>query len=155
EEALGRARFFILMASPAAGASPWGAREGDCRCRHRTAATILIILTDGEIAWDNTEGGFDWARTTALPTRLFGVLADKPSRLHLQWARNDTDVSLSNLRFREAIADLAAPLHGRAKDEIIGEDVAAQRRVARLRVGVIGGLLFLFIVASIAFFMAR
>jgi WD40 repeat protein len=148
EEALGRSRFFILMASPEAAASPWVAREVDWWCRHQTATTILIVLTDGEMAWDNTGCDFDWSRTTALPTQLRGVFVDEPRWINLRWARNATDISLSNPRFREAIADLAAPLHGRAKDEMIGEDVAAQRRVARLRLGAISVLTLLVIVAA-------
>ena len=35
-------------------------------------------------------------------------------------------------RFREAVADVAAPLHGRAKDDLIGEDVRQHRRTVRL-----------------------
>jgi len=48
-----------------------------------------------------------------------GVPARRPAR----WARTDTDVSLHNPRFRDPIADLAAPLQGVAKHTLTGEDV--------------------------------
>ena len=154
EAALTESRFFILMSSPEAATSPWVSREVSWWCRHRTPETILIVMTDGDIVWDSPRRDFDWPRTSALPLQLKGVFADEPRWLDLRWARRETDVSLRNARFREAIADLAAPLHGRPKDEMIGEDVASQRRIARVRAGVIGVLTLLVIIATSAAIIA-
>jgi WD40 repeat protein len=50
----------------------------------------------------------------------------------LRWARDETDLDLRNSRFRSAVADLAAPMHGIAKDELEGEDIRQHRRTRRL-----------------------
>ena len=46
----------------------------------------------------------------------------------MRWARSDDDLSLNNPRFADQIATLAARIHGRDKDELIGESVRQQRR---------------------------
>ena len=147
ESALSQSRFFILMASPEAATSPWVAKEVEWWCGHRTPEHILIVLTDGDIVWDSSKNDFDWSRNIVLPNQLKGKFSDEPRWIDLRWARKEIDISLRNTRFREAIADLAAPLHGRPKDEMIGEDVASQRRVAQIRAGIIGILILLVIIA--------
>jgi hypothetical protein len=52
EEALSNARWLILMASPAAATSRWVAREIEWWLTHRSAQTMLIVLTDGDLCWD-------------------------------------------------------------------------------------------------------
>jgi WD40 repeat protein len=51
-------------------------------------------------------------------------------------------------RFREAVADLAAPVRGLPKDELIGEDIHQHRRALRLARGAIAALLVLAVAAS-------
>src|SRR5947209_130968 len=59
EEALQCSRYFLLMASPAGAASPWVQKEVDWWLKNREAGRILIVLTDGEIAWDSHTPGFE------------------------------------------------------------------------------------------------
>src|SRR3712207_1362637 len=131
EQALQSSEFFILLASPEAAHSPWVEREVAYWLEHRSIATFLIVLTDGELVWDNEVRDFDWSRTTALPPSLRGAFSEDPRYVDLRWARDEKDVSLQNPHFRDAIADVAAPLHHRSKDELIGEDVRQHRRTIR------------------------
>ncbi len=140
ESALDASAHLILMASPESAASPWVARELDHWLLASPAEAILVVLTDGEIVWDHGAADFDWALSTALPPVLRGRFAAEPRWIDLRWARTDEDLSLANPRLRAAIADLAAPLHGRAKDELIGEDVTQHRRLRRLTRATIGVL---------------
>src|SRR5215216_3354415 len=48
EEALGRSRWLILMASPEAAASKWVNRELEWWLEHKPAQQILVVLTSGE-----------------------------------------------------------------------------------------------------------
>src|ERR1700683_2706636 len=58
EQALGRSRFFLLLASPGAAASKGVNKEVTYWIDHNSIDTLLIGLTDGELDWDDTASGF-------------------------------------------------------------------------------------------------
>jgi len=148
QAALADSEFFILLASPEAAQSQWVAREVDYWLRHKPITKLLIVLTDGEVVWDAGAKDFDWSRTSALPETLRGVFAEEPRHLDLRWARTGEHLSLSHPRFRDCVAELAAPLHHRAKDELVGEDVREHRRTVRLTRATIASLTVLVLAAS-------
>ena len=76
EQALGRSRFLILLASPEAAASRWVDREVAYWLAHKSSDALLIALTDGTLSWDEARGDFD--RSSALPPTLFGRFASEP-----------------------------------------------------------------------------
>lgn len=138
-KALDQSRFFILMASPEAAASEWVEREVEHWLNASPTSPggaaigrLLIILTDGEIAWDTAAGDFDWRQTDALPRALSGAFSEEPLYVDMRVVKTASDLSLHNPGFRNQIADLAATISGRQKDELIGEDVRIVRRNRRL-----------------------
>lgn len=131
EQALDRSGFFILLASPESAASKWVAKEVQYWLEHRESDRLLVAVTDGELVW-GANGGLDEARTNAVPPPLRGVFTEEPRYVDLRWARSEAQLSRRDARFRSALADLAAPLHGRSKDEMLGEDVRQHRRAIRL-----------------------
>lgn len=153
-DALRNSQFLVLIASPQAAASAGVARELEWWCADRPASNILIVVADGNVAWDAAAGDFDWARTTALPRALQGVFADEPLHIDLRWAPSAARLSLDDARFLNAIADLASPLHGRPKDELIGEDVSQHRRARRIRAAAVTLLTVLAVALSIAAVLA-
>jgi hypothetical protein len=132
ERALAASRFFVLLASPDAAASPWVDREVAYWREHKEMAHFLIALTDGEIVWDTSAGDFAWKETTGVPRSLEGAFADEPLWTDLRFARAEKDVSLRQPAFRNAVGDLAAPIHGRDKDVLIGDDITQHRRTVRI-----------------------
>ena len=132
EQALTDSYHFILLASPEAAASPWVAREADSWRRTKSMDALLIGLTDGELVWDETGRDFDWKQTDALPRALEGAFTEEPRWIDLRWARDGDDLTLRNPRFRDAVAELAAPIHGRPKDELASEEVRQHRRTVRI-----------------------
>ena len=98
----------------------------------KSTGTLLVGLTDGELAWDQTGRDFDWERTNALPRALEGAFTEEPRWVDLRWARNGDDLTLRNPQFRDAVAELAAPIHGRPKDELASEEVRQHRRTVRI-----------------------
>ncbi len=44
---------------------------------------------------------------------------------------------MRNPRFRDRVGDVAAPMHGVPKDELIGEDITQHRRTLRLARGAV------------------
>jgi WD40 repeat protein len=127
ERALEQCEYFLLMASVQSAASPWVRKEVEWWVAHRSVERLLIVVTDGEIAWDAAAGDFDWEKTTCLPIVLRGKFREEPHYVDLRWARERNDLSLRNARFRAGVLTLAAPLHGRPMDELDGEDIRQQR----------------------------
>src|SRR4030095_13149297 len=154
EQALSRSEYFLLLASPEAAASPWIAREVTWWLDNRSATTMLTVLTGGEMVWGAAKGDFNRQTTTALPPVLFGRLRDEPLYVDLCWARNEEHLSLRNTRFRNAVLDVAATLHSRAKDELDGDDVREYRRTRRIAWSAATLLVLLTVAATIAATMA-
>ena len=127
QKALDGSEYFVLLASPEAARSPWVNREIEHWIATKSADRILPVVTDGEWQWDAERGDFT-ADSTAVPEALRGVFAEEPLFLDLRWARDERHLSLQHSRFRDAIAQLAAPMHGVSKDELEGEDVRQHRR---------------------------
>ena len=129
-QALDESEYLLLLASPQAAASKWVDQEVAWFMRNRTPDKILIVITGGQIAWNATAGEFDWLQTNALPQVLRGTFRMEPFYVDLSWARQEQ--FLHDARFRDAILDLAAPLHGRPKDELDSEDLRQHRRTLRI-----------------------
>ncbi len=157
ENALLSSEYLILLACTEAAHSQWVDKELDSWCQRRGAGRILIVVTAGNVVWDDDAADFDWARSSALPQRLRGVFSEEPRWIDLRWVRSERDLTLENPRFRDAVADLAAPLHGRAKDDIVGEDVVQHRRLRRVTraVGVALLALVIALTASLMFAVSQ
>ncbi len=131
EGALDESAWFVLFASPEAAGSEWVNKEIAHWLATKSVDHMLPVLTDGTWEWDPAAGDFT-AGSSAVPDALRGALRDEPRHLDVRWARSETDLDLRNSRFRSAVADLAAPMHGVAKDELEGEDIRQHRRARRL-----------------------
>ena len=129
QQALAESDYFLLLASPEAASSKWVQQEVAWWFENRSSDKLLFLLTGGDLVWDETARDFDWSRTTALPAIVRGRFANEPLWTDFRWARSANDLSLRHSQFRGAILDLAAPLLGRPKDEIDGEDVRQHRRL--------------------------
>ena len=152
--ALDDAEYFILLASPAAAESTWVGREVEYWRTHRDVNRLLLVVTEGELVWNEASGDFDWTRATAAPKALQGAFDEEPRYNDLRWARAEEGLTLDNDRFREAVADLAGTLHGRPKDEMIGEQVRQHRRTIRLARSAVAVLATLTFAAAIAALVA-
>ncbi|MEV4345187.1 TIR domain-containing protein [Actinoplanes sp. NPDC049596] len=149
QTALDGSEHFVLLASPEAAQSPWVNREIEHWIATKSASRILPVVTDGEWAWDSGGGDFTEG-STAVPPALRGVFDEEPFFLDLRWARGAEHLSLRHSRFRDAIAQLAAPMHGISKDELEGEDVRQHRRTRRLLSGATVTLALLAVLATVS-----
>ena len=148
QDALDTSDYFVLLASPEAAGSPWVNREIEHWLATKSPDRVLPVVTDGEWQWDPGAADFT-AESTAVPPALRGVFAEEPLFLDLRWARDDLHLSLQHVRFRDAIAQLAAPMHGMSKDELEGEDVRQHRRARRLSAAAVSMLVLLTLVTSL------
>lgn len=129
EQNLARSAFFVLVASTDAARSPWVEREAAWWRAHRSMERVLIAVANGAIVWDAQTGDFDWTRTTCLPAALARAFAEEPLYVDLRWVEPGERLTLQNPRFRAAILTLAAPIHGKSKDELDSEAIRQQRRL--------------------------
>ena len=154
ESALGASRWFILLASPGSAQSPWVAREVETWLGAHGTDRLLIAVTDGELVWDDATGAFRPRPETAVPESLLAAFAEEPRFIDLRWARTGEHLSPSDPRFRDAVADLAAPIHDRPKDDLVGEDVRQHRRAVRLARAGVATLVVLLVAAAAAAVLA-
>lgn len=149
EGALTASDYLVLLASPAAAASQWVQREVEWWVDNRDADRALILLLDGELAWDDDRRDFTIG-STAVPEPLRGAYRNEPRWVDLRPASAPHRESLADPVFHDRIADLAATLYGCAKDELVSEELRQNRRWTRLRNAAIGVLAILLVLATVA-----
>lgn len=152
--ALDSARYFIFLASPRAAASKWCRIEIAYWLEKNPADTLLIVLTEGRIAWDDASGDFDWSVTDAVPPELGKRFANEPFWLDLSWAADREELSAREPRFQQTVARLAATLHGKSLSEISGEDVREHARTRRVAQAAIASILLFAASAGVGGFYA-
>lgn len=131
QRALDESEFFILLASPASANSRWVERELLHWLEKKPLHRILVVVTGGTITRLENSLALDPAHTTALHSCLLSAFQEEPHYVDLRWLPEGS-VPARDLRFVNAVAEIAACLRGRSKDELIGEDYRQGRRVRRL-----------------------
>lgn len=137
---LAGSRWLIYLACPASAASPWCVRELSWWLDRHGGERLLIVLTDGELAWHRGSGGLDSAHASALPVEHHARFATEPLWVDLRWARSAGPLAARDARLRPALLDLAAPIRGLPKDQLDGDDVRQQRRTRRLAAAAVSSI---------------
>ncbi|MDT3443935.1 TIR domain-containing protein [Pseudofrankia sp. BMG5.37] len=141
--ALDRSRFLVVFVNEQAAASKWVEREVSYWLKSRSFESVIICRTGGTLAWDAAANRFVG---NALPPSLQVAYDNEPRWVDLSWAAHRAQSS-HDTRFRDAVAEIAAPLHGVTKEQLVGEDVR-QRRRTRWLVGATILVLLLLTVTS-------
>ncbi|KAA9152306.1 TIR domain-containing protein [Amycolatopsis acidicola] len=142
ERALEQSSWLILLASPVAARSPWVDREVAWWRENRPDSRILVVLTEGEFAWDGEDA--------ALPPSLRGAFEEEPRWVDLRWLHDADQVDQSNPRLRECVADIAAAVREIPKDHLVGRHIQEHRRTMRLARTAVGALVLLLVAALAA-----
>src|SRR5262249_56041238 len=77
-EALDRSRYLLLVASPEAVESKWVTRETSHWLERRGDRNLIILLTDGEIAWNDPAQPSHPSPTTPIPRPLLALPKPHP-----------------------------------------------------------------------------
>ena len=126
QQTLAASNYFVLIASPESRDSHWVSQEVRYWLGQGRRDRLLLVLSAGHLTW--AQHDFDWTRTDALSPVLQDVFDQEPLHVDLRWARSQAAVSRRDARLTEPLASLAAPMHGRPRDELIGEDLRQHRR---------------------------
>lgn len=143
QEALDNSEHLLYMASPRSAASKWVRLEIDHFLESHDLDKLIIVLTDGEIQWDESKDTFKNIDDNALPPNLEERFNAEPFYIDLRTAKTQEDISLKNPIFKKEVLKLAAHLHGKAPKDMAGEEVLAHRRMLRVRNSAIAALVFL------------
>jgi hypothetical protein len=139
-----------VVLSPNAVASKWVNKEVGYWLEKRGAEQLLFVVAGGEVVWDEATTRFDPDRSNAaLPvlTQQPGVLPTEPLYVDVT---GDSPWDPNAPLFREKVTDLAAPIHGKPKDDLASDDRREQRRFRRLRRIAIVSLVLLTVLAVTA-----
>ena len=134
ETALGESEYLLLLASTSSARSEWVEREVNWWLTHRGAATILVLLTEGDVEWRPGDQDFNWKQTTALSERLQGRFHDEPLWVDLRWARNERRFLLRQGPWRDSVLQVAPALYGKSRDDLDDEDVRHYRSARRMAI---------------------
>jgi tetratricopeptide (TPR) repeat protein len=130
ETALGQSRFLILLASSDSARSTWVGKEIAYWLEHKNIDTLLLAVTEGELAWPPGAADFTWSDTTPLPAVLKGRFPHEPKWVDLRTYREGA--SKCDRKFTELSADFAAAVRGVPKEDLLSEEVRQQRRALTL-----------------------
>lgn len=149
--ALDASDWFVLLASPQAAASHWVGQEIEHCIATKGSRRILIVLTEGTLKWDPDVGDFTADSDAAHPS-LRGLLDEEPAIVDLSWARQETDLTLDNARFRADIARIAAVIRDVPLQTIVDQDTRERRRaktIVRSALGVLTAAAAVTVVAAV------
>ena len=138
--ALNQSRCLIVIASPEAANAKWVNDEVSYWCAMRSGAPVMIALAAGTLAWNDALGDFEQAADFPLPSGLRGHFSAEPIWVDLRWVRaervsgswNSVGPSLTDGRFQDAVATLAARIRGVPKDVLYSQDLLQHRRTIRI-----------------------
>ncbi len=148
-EALDGSRFMIVALSPQSAASHWVNEEVSYWLKHRGHEGLMLVLAEGQLQWNAKDACFDPEHSVAAPPVLTqpGSLPAEPLYIDVS---GDAPWDLGSLAFRDKVTSLAAPIHGKPKDDLTSDDLREQRRFRRLRRAAIAGLAVLTVIAVVA-----
>ncbi|HSI11896.1 MAG TPA: TIR domain-containing protein, partial [Chthoniobacter sp.] len=141
ESALSQSRNLILIASPEAAASPWVEKEVAYWLEHRDVERLFIAVTAGDLTWNDAIGDFDWRPDTPLPPILRGRFKHEPLWVDLRPYRGAKGrIGKDDQEFVSRVAGIAAAILGRAKEDLLSEELRQQRRNFAWASGAAAGL---------------
>ena len=132
ESAIRESEYLIYLASPTAAKSKWVVKELDFWIKHKPLSNLLIVLTEGEILWNDSPYPVE-NPANAIPPVLSSALTEEPFFIDLRFARQESDLSLRNPIYKNEILKLSATLLKREPKDLASEEVTLHRRMLRIR----------------------
>ncbi|MEZ5383850.1 MAG: toll/interleukin-1 receptor domain-containing protein [Microthrixaceae bacterium] len=152
--AMDGADYFVLLASPEAAKSEWVGREIQRWLATKGPETIIPVITSGDWVWDSERNDFDVEWSDALHPSLAGAFWWKPKPFDMSWVGSDESLTVQHSRFREQLAEIAAPMHGVETSQLLAEDARQRRRTSRMARGAVSLLTLLTLAAVSAGILA-
>ncbi|MFD4715705.1 TIR domain-containing protein [Streptomyces sp. NPDC058430] len=157
EAGLSRSEWLVVMASPEAKASAWVDREIEWWLTNRSVDSILLVVSGGQLVWDEQRGDWNPELSTALPTRLSGRFEQQPVWKTVDLRHPDDGAEL--LPDVDSVAlGIASVVRGLPEDDLKSEgmrDTRRNLRTARITAVILGLLLLITSTVSVIALVQR
>lgn len=137
QKAMEESEYLIYMASPLSEDSKWVNKEVGYWLEHKSIDKLIIVLTEGEILWDENNHTFLHPENNSLPEVLDYQFTQEPYYVDLRISKSQEDLSLNNPIFKKEVLKIAAQLHGKEPKDMASEEVRAHKRMMLVRNGAI------------------
>lgn len=150
-QALDQTEYLILIASSRSAQSKWIKREiyywltgkdldpakeqvylSNEDILPEKLARFFIVLTEGKLSWNESQGDFDWQNSNALPPFLTDIFKEEPLWVDLTQIAGEKDLERSlgrsNPEFLTAVARLLSPIRKIDFNRLISEDYRELRK---------------------------
>lgn len=132
EKSLSEADFLIFMASIESCQSKWVNKELDYWIKYKPINKLIIVVTDGEVIWDNKKKSFILNDQSCIPEILNKEFKEEPFYVDLRSLKSSNELTLKNSIFNKEVLKIAAELYGISQKEMAGEELKTRRLVKRL-----------------------
>ena len=105
QKALDNSEYLIYMASPESAASKWVSKEIEYWLEIRSLDTILIVLSDGDLNWEEDNNKMKNIDYNSLPLILDRAFKDEPFYIDFRDMRSESDLSLKNPIFKKEVIE--------------------------------------------------
>jgi WD40 repeat protein len=122
-DALDESEWLILLLSRHSVRSPWVAHEVEYWLKKRGLGTILVVMVDPALTWNEAAADF---RVDVERSELAGLFDTEPSYVDLHWIATAAKPR-SDARLLDGVAELTEKITGQEKAVLIGEDRRKQR----------------------------
>lgn len=151
KDAIDHSNFCIYIASKEGSKSKWVQRELDYWLSRNGIETIIIVLLDGDIVWNDSTNSLSIKDTTALPEILSRQYNFEPKYVDFKSAWSKKHNLQNNNVYLDGIASIISTIKNVTKDLIIGEEI---KRKTLLKNTILGTSLILISISMIAVFYA-
>ncbi|POR40191.1 SUMF1/EgtB/PvdO family nonheme iron enzyme [Methylobacterium sp. V23] len=137
KEALRQSKFLILIADPDSARSVWVKDELLYWCHDlKRKDNLIIVLSQGSIAFNEETKEIDWDETDALPRYLEIYIRYIPFFIDLSYVNNESQLSLQDIKFKRSINAISARLRDVSPEDLMGEEIRLFKRALWIRNGV-------------------
>ncbi|EAZ80233.1 toll/interleukin-1 receptor domain-containing protein [Algoriphagus machipongonensis] len=138
KQALDDSEYLIYIASPRSAKSKWVNKEIEYWLNTKSLESLLIVLSDGHLNWEDDFHKMSEKENVSLPPVLKNSFKEEPFYVDLRNMRTDLDLTLKNPIFKKEILKLAAQLHGKAAKDLASLEVSNYRKMIWTRnIGII------------------
>lgn len=155
QKALTDSENFIYMASPQAAASKWVQKEVRFWLDNKSLDSFMIVVTDGNLKWDDEKKCFLKTDDGCLPEFLLTEFAEEPLYIDLRHLKTQANLSLNNALFKNEVLKIAAKLFNKEPKDLAGIEITQHRKTIRLRNAAIFMLSIFLLLAAAGAWMAK
>jgi WD40 repeat protein len=134
KDALDQSDFLIYLASPGAAESPWVQDELSQWCSQPSRlGKLIIVLTEGAIATEESGKVINWEKTDAVPRSLSQFITNTPLYVDCSPFVRPEQQTLLDPDFKKVVNAIVAAFRGIDPIEMSGQEIIQHRKNVRRR----------------------